>query len=105
MLKRKIESTLLQWKQEADRKPLVIKGCRQCGKTFSVLNFANGNYRHVVYLNFMQDPDLALAFEGSKRIDDIVMNVTAAVPGATFEPGKTCIVLDEIQECPGQGLP
>lgn len=101
MLKRKIESTLLQWKQEAGRKPLVIKGCRQCGKTFSVLNFANGNYRHVVYLNFMQDPDLALAFEGSKRIDDIVMNVTAAVPGATFEPGKTCIVLDEIQECPG----
>ena len=101
MLKRKIENTLLQWKQEADRNPLVIKGCRQCGKTFSVLNFVNENYEHMVYLNFMQDPSLGLAFEGSKRIDDIVMNVTAAVPGVVFEPGSTCVVLDEIQECPG----
>ncbi len=53
MLKRKIEQTLLAWKQEDNHKPIVIKGCRQCGKTFSVMKFAQENYQHVVYINFM----------------------------------------------------
>ncbi len=53
MLKRKIEQTLLTWKQEDNHKPIVIKGCRQCGKTFSVMKFAQENYQHVVYINFM----------------------------------------------------
>ena len=45
MLKRKIEQTLLEWKNTANRKPLIVKGCRQCGKTFSVLDFAHKNYK------------------------------------------------------------
>ena len=52
MLKRKIEQSLLNWKNTPNHKPLIIKGCRQCGKTFSVLNFAKANYKNVVYLNF-----------------------------------------------------
>ena len=64
MLKRKIEDVLLSWKQEENHKPIVIKGCRQCGKTFSVMKFAQENYQHVVYLNFMLNPDYALAFDG-----------------------------------------
>ena len=51
MLKRKIEQSLTDWKNTANHKPLIIKGCRQCGKTFSVLDFAKKNYKHVVYLN------------------------------------------------------
>ncbi|MCD7842004.1 MAG: AAA family ATPase [Lachnospiraceae bacterium] len=47
MLKRKMEQTLLEWKNTANRKPLIVKGCRQCGKTFSVLNFAHKNYKNV----------------------------------------------------------
>lgn len=100
MLKRKIESILLAWKNEPNHKPLVIKGCRQCGKTFSVMKFAQDEYKHVVYLNFMLNPEYAIAFEGSKAIDDIVINITAMIPGSTFEPQQTCLILDEIQECP-----
>lgn len=51
MLKRKIEQKLSDWKGTENRKPLIIKGCRQCGKTFSVLDFAKKNYKNVVYLN------------------------------------------------------
>lgn len=100
MLKRKIEEELIAWKNDSNRKPLVIKGCRQCGKTFIVQKFAEENYANVVYLNFMQDPDYALAFEGSKRVDDIVMNLSAMIPQSQFVANETCIIIDEIQECP-----
>lgn len=91
MLRRKIEDILLAWKQEAGHKPIVIKGCRQCGKTYSVQKFAQDNYKHVVYLNFMLNPDYALAFEGSKAVDDIVINISAMIMGSVFER-RTCIV-------------
>ena len=100
MLKRKIEEELIAWKANPNRKPIVIKGCRQCGKTFIVQKFAEENYANVVYLNFMQGHDYALAFEGSKRVDDIVMNLSAIIPQSKFVPGETCIIIDEIQECP-----
>ena len=99
-LKRKIEATLTSWKGTVGHKPLVIKGCRQCGKTFSVLQFAKKNYKNVVYLNFVEHDDYKLAFEQSKAVDDITMNISAMIPGSVFEEGKTCIILDEIQECP-----
>ena len=100
MLKRKIEEELIAWKNDSNRKPLVIKGCRQCGKTFIVQKFAEENYANVIYLNFMQDSDYALAFEGSKRVDDIVMNLSAMIPQSQFVANETCIIIDEIQECP-----
>ena len=100
MLKRKIEEELIAWKANPNRKPIVIKGCRQCGKTFIVQKFAEENYANVVYLNFMQDSDYALAFEGSKRVDDIVMNLSAMIPQSQFVANETCIIIDEIQECP-----
>ena len=68
MLKRKIELRLIEWKNTPNRKPLIIKGCRQCGKTYSVLDFAKKNYTHVVYLNFFQNPDYASVFAGSLEI-------------------------------------
>lgn len=101
MLKRKIEEILAEWKREPHHKPLVIKGCRQCGKTYSVRKFAEENYDHVVYVNFVEQEDCILAFENSKRVDDIVMGLTALLPGSVFKAGCTCLILDEIQECPG----
>ena len=101
MLKRKIEEILAEWKREPHHKPLVIKGCRQCGKTYSVRKFAEENYDHVVYVNFVEQEDCILAFENSKRVDDIVMGLTAILPGSVFKAGCTCLILDEIQECPG----
>lgn len=101
MLKRKIEDRLTEWKNTPGRKPLIIKGCRQCGKTFSVLEFARKNYRHVVYLNFFENPDYASVFAGSLEIDNIVMMLSALLgKEAVFEAGETVLVLDEIQDCP-----
>lgn len=72
MLKRKIEQHLMEWKNTPNHKPLIVKGCRQCGKTYSVLDLVKKNYRHVVYLNSFQDPDYASVFSGSLEIDHTV---------------------------------
>lgn len=101
MLKRKIEYRLMEWKNTENHKPLIIKGCRQCGKTFSVLNFAKMNYKHVVYLNFFENPDYAAVFAGSLEVDNLVMMLSAMLGNsAVFEAGETVLVLDEIQDCP-----
>lgn len=101
MLKRKIEQKLINWKNAPEHKPLLIKGCRQCGKTFSVLDFANKNYKNVVYLNFFENPDYASVFAGSLEIDNIIMMLSALLgKEASFEAGETVLILDEIQECP-----
>lgn len=101
MLKRKIEQSLNIWKNTVNHKPLIIKGCRQCGKTFSVLDFAKKNYKNVVYLNFFENPDYASVFSGSLEIDNIIMMLSALLGNtAVFEAGQTVLILDEIQDCP-----
>lgn len=101
MLKRKIEKKLIEWKETENHKPLIIKGCRQCGKTYSALDFAKKNYKHVVYLNFFENPDFASVFSGSLEIDHLTMLLTALLGNeAVFEPGETILLLDEIQDCP-----
>lgn len=99
MLKRKIERYLSEWKQSEGKKPLVIKGVRQCGKTFIVKKFATENYENVVYINFILEPDKKSAFAGNLDVDTIILNLSALIPGSRFVSGKTCIVLDELQEC------
>ena len=99
MLKRKIETYLADWKQSKDRKPLVIKGIRQCGKTYIVQKFARENYDSVVYMNFILEPDKKSAFTGNIDVDTIILNLSALIQGSRFIEGKTCIILDEIQEC------
>ena len=101
MLKRKIELQLVEWKKDPDRKPLIIKGCRQCGKTFSVLNFAKEHYENVVYINFIENPSYKTAFLGNLNVDNIVLMLSAQMGNeAIFEKGKTVLILDEIQDCP-----
>lgn len=101
VLKRKIDNILREWKAKDEKKPLVIKGCRQCGKTFSVRNFALQNYDNVIYINFMEMDGYNIAFEKSRRVDDIILNLTTIMEEEVkFEAGNTCLILDEIQECP-----
>ena len=99
MLKRKIETYLSDWKKSDNKKPLVIKGVRQCGKTYIVKTFANDNYENVVYMNFILEPDKKSAFAGNLDVETIILNLSALIPGSRFVSGKTCIILDEIQEC------
>ena len=99
MLRRKIESDLAKWKNSESKKPLVIKGIRQCGKTYIVQKFAKENYENVIYMNFILEPDKKLAFARNIDVDTIILNLSALIPGSRFVNGKTCIILDEIQEC------
>lgn len=99
MLKRKIETDLIEWKKSEGRKPLVIKGIRQCGKTYIVQKFAKENYESIVYMNFILEPDKKSAFAGNMDVDTIILNLSALIPGSRFMKGETCIILDEIQEC------
>lgn len=101
MLRRKIEKQLIEWKNTPERKPLIIKGCRQCGKTYSVLDFSQKNYKNVVYLNFFENPNYSSVFSDSLEIDKIVIQLSALLgKEANFVPGETVIIMDEIQECP-----
>lgn len=101
MLRRKIEQQLVEWKNTPNHNPLIIKGCRQCGKTFIAEVFAKKHYKHVVYLNFYKNEAYKTIFDASLDIDNIIMLISA-VAGIKVEfiAGQTVIILDEIQECP-----
>ena len=100
MYRRKIESLLLQWKAQEKRKPLIIKGVRQCGKTCSVQEFARQNYEHVIYLNFLDKKSYKAFFNGDLDVETITTNIALGISGTQFVPGKTCLIFDEIQDCP-----
>lgn len=100
-MRRKIEYQLTKWKATPGHMPLIIKGIRQCGKTYSVLNFVRSNYEHYVYVNFFEDKRYRSIFEQALTVDDILVNLTALVPnGMELSAGNSCLVFDEIQECP-----
>ena len=100
MYRRKIEKVLLEWKEKAGHKPLVIKGCRQCGKTSSVVDFAKKHYQHVIYLDFHEHKDYKAFFAGALDVKTLTMTISAGIKEARFVAGKTCLILDEIQDCP-----
>ena len=100
MYKRKIENILQSWLDDVSHKPLVVKGVRQCGKTSSVMDFAQKHFKNVVYLDFHEHPEYKKFFSPNLEVDAIVMRITAAMPDAEIEAGKTCFVFDEIQDCP-----
>ena len=100
-MKRKIEQQLASWKETKGHLPLIIKGIRQCGKTYSVLDFVRKNYQHYVYINFLEDKRFKSAFNHSFSVDDIIISLSALTNDVSaLAAGGSCIVLDEIQECP-----
>ena len=100
MYRRKIEETLQHWKAKEGHKPLIIKGCRQCGKTSSVVDFAKKNYKHVIYIDFHEHKEYKAFFGGALDVDTLTLTISAGIKGAKFVAGNTCLILDEIQECP-----
>lgn len=100
MYRRKIEDVFQLWLSDISHKPLVVKGVRQCGKTSSVVDFARKHFKNVVYLDFREHPDYKKFFTPNLEVDSIIMRITAAMPNIEVEPGNTCFVFDEIQDCP-----
>ena len=96
---RKIMKKLIEWKNDEDRKPLILRGARQVGKTYIIKQFGEENYEGVAYFNFDHDTELYNLFETTKNPVRILEQL-AFVYGKAIIPGKTLIVFDEIQECP-----
>lgn len=98
-MKRKIELYLLEWKNKKDHLPLVVKGARQIGKTYSIEKFANENYKHLIEINFSINEAFMSIFEDGYNVDSIIKNISLIMPDAVFESGNTLIFFDEIQLC------
>ena len=99
MLRRKIDEYLIQWKNNPDRKPLVIKGARQIGKTFSIRNFAK-NYKNFIEINFITEPQFKTIFSNGYSPEEIIRQITLIKPEWFFIPNETLLFFDEIQAFP-----
>lgn len=102
MYKRKIDNNLQEWKSTLHHKPLIVKGVRQCGKTSSVRLFAENNYNEVIYLDFREHPEYKWFFTPNLDVTSIIMRMSATpeLQHHNFITGETCIIFDEIQDCP-----
>ena len=100
MLRRKVDEYLTNWKKNVYRKPLIIKGARQIGKTRSVEWFAKRNYKSVIQINFVEQPKYREIFNNGFEIDSILKNISLLNPEYKFEPGETLFFFDELQACP-----
>ncbi len=100
LLKRKIDKYLTDWKNRPDRKPLIIKGARQIGKTRSVEWFAGQNYASVIEINFIEQKKYSEIFNDGFEVDAILKNISLLNPELKFIPGNTIFFFDELQACP-----
>ncbi len=98
-LKRKIDKYLIDWKNDKNRLPLIVKGARQIGKTESIENFGKNNYENVVEINFVLQKQYKNIFDDGFDVDTIIRNISLINPNFNFVPGKTLIFFDEIQDC------
>lgn len=99
-LKRKIDDVLNNWHLQEDRLPLVIKGCRQVGKTESIRHFAASHYESFIEINFSEDPKYKSIIEDGYSARDIIKNISLLNPSFKFIEGKTLIFFDELQVFP-----
>lgn len=98
-MKRLAMQDLLNWKSSEDRKPLILKGARQVGKTWLMKEFGKKYYDNYVYFNFDEEDDLKSIFQTNKNPFRII-ELLSMISGEPIKPGNTLIILDEIQECP-----
>ena len=103
MFKRKIEQNLNEWKDSLKfkKKAFILKGMRQIGKTTIIKDFADKNYKNVVYINFKVEQSLKQAFEGDLEPANIIRILNLLKPDFKFVPFETVLIFDEIQECSG----
>ncbi len=98
-MRRYIKEQLIEWKNRKDRKPLILKGARQVGKTYILKEFGEEQYENIAYFNFDHDETLKGLFLSTKDPKRILEQLVFAT-GKVIKPEKTLIIFDEIQECP-----
>lgn len=99
-LKRKIDAFLEAWHADPERKPLIVKGPRQVGKTESIARFARARYKNVVSINFVEEPRYKMITADGYSPDAIIKNISLLDPTKKFSAGRTLIFFDELQDFP-----
>lgn len=99
-LRRKTDDFLKKWKQNPDRKPLVVKGPRQIGKTESIRKFGAEHYEQVIEINFVEEPKYKRIVEEGYKTAEIIKIISRMDPSKKFIAGKTLLFFDELQEFP-----
>src|SRR5436309_2032809 len=98
-MKRTIQEKLQQWKEQAKRKPLILMGARQVGKTYAIKKFGEENYQNTAYLNFEDNPRLCELFKASLA-PDVILKAISIELDIEIITGGTLLIFDEVQECP-----
>ena len=98
-LKRKIDDFLIEWKNDKDHLPLIIRGARQIGKTNAIEYFAKNNYKYVVEINFDLQKEYRTIFNNGYEVENIIHNISIINNNFEFVPNETLIFFDEIQDC------
>ena len=93
-LKRKIDEYLINWKNDINKMPLIVKGARQIGKTDAIENFAKNNYPNVIEINFALQKQYKDIFDDGYEVDNIIKNISLKNPHLKFIPGQTLIFFD-----------
>ena len=99
-LKRKIDLFLQNWKIDTERKPLIVRGPRQIGKTESILHFAKNHYESIICINFVEEPKYKMITADGYSAADIIKNISRIDPQKRFVEGRTLLFFDELQEFP-----
>ncbi len=99
-LPRKIDKFLIDWKNNPDHMPLIIKGARQIGKTKAVEYFAKNNYSNLIEINFALQPEYKAIFDHGFTVDAVLKEISLINPAFEFIPHETLIFFDELQDCP-----
>lgn len=99
-LDRKIDAYLANWKKDPARKPLIVRGPRQVGKTESIRRFAGRHYESVIQINFVEEPKYRMITSDGYTTDDIIRNISLLDPAKRFIPKKTLLFFDELQDFP-----
>ena len=97
-MERKIESKLLLWKNSLGRKPLVLQGARQVGKTYTALTFGKAYYKNTAYFNMEESSEVSAIFDRDLNPDRLIRELSARNNQTIFK-GDTLIIFDEIQAC------
>ena len=98
-MKRNAMQSLINWKNDPERKPLILRGARQVGKTWLMTEFGQTCYANYVYFNFDEEDELKSIFQANKNPHRII-ELLSMISGEKIQPGETLILFDEIQECP-----
>lgn len=95
-LKRKIDKYLFDWKNSKNRKPLIIKGARQIGKTTSIEKFGKDNYKSFIEINYVSMPQFTNIFQDGYATDKVIKNISLLNSDFKFIPHETLIFFDEM---------